>query len=50
MVILEYALFLLIMIIDLLVPFIIAIPYQWYSHSKMVMGLLGYKESPLNAI
>lgn len=46
----EYTSFLLIMIIDLLIPFIIAIPYKGYSHSKMVMSLLGCKKSPLNSI
>lgn len=36
-----------IMIIDLLIPFIIAIPYKGYSHSQTVMSVLGCKESPL---
>lgn len=39
--------FLFIMIIDLFIPFFIAIPYKGYSHSKMVMSILGCKNSPL---
>ncbi|WP_242852008.1 hypothetical protein [Clostridium botulinum] len=41
---------LIVMIIDLLIPFLIAIPYKGYSHSKMVMSILGCKASPLGEI
>ncbi len=36
-----------VMIIDLLIPFAIALPYKGYSHLKTVMSVLGCKESPL---
>lgn len=35
-----------VLILDLLVPFIIAIPYEGYSHKKTVMSILGCKENP----
>lgn len=43
-------LFLIIMIMDLIIPYFIAIPYKGYSHSKMVMSILGCKNSLLGTI
>lgn len=40
-------LILLVLIMDLLFPFLIAIPYKGYSHKKTVMSILGTKNSPL---
>lgn len=37
---------LLVLIFDLIIPFIIGIPYKGYSHKKTVMSILGCKESP----
>ncbi|WP_326907805.1 DUF998 domain-containing protein [Sedimentibacter sp. MB31-C6] len=36
-----------VMIVDLLIPFAIALPYKGYSHLKTVMSVLGCKASPL---
>lgn len=38
---------LIIMVVDLLIPFFIAIPYKGYSHTQTVMSVLGCKASPL---
>lgn len=38
------------MIVDLLIPFIIAIPYNGYSHTNQVMSVLGCKNSPWGII
>jgi len=38
------------MIMDLLIPFIIALPYKGYSHTKSVMSVLGCKQSPLSML
>lgn len=46
----KYELFLIILITDLIIPFIIAIPYKGYSHKKTVMSVLGCKKSPLGTI
>lgn len=37
----------IVLLMDLLFPFIIAIPYKGYSHKKTVMSMLGTKKSPL---
>lgn len=37
----------IVLLMDLLFPFIIAIPYKGYSHSKTVLSILGCKKSPL---
>lgn len=36
-----------VMIVDLLIPFVIALPYKGYSHLNTVMSVLGSKTSPL---
>lgn len=38
---------LIVMIVDLIIPFFIAIPYKNYSHTKMLMSVLGCRTSPL---
>lgn len=38
---------LIVMVVDLLIPFFIAIPYKNYSHTRMLMSVLGCKASPL---
>jgi hypothetical protein len=38
------------MIIDLLMPFAIALPYKGYNHLKTVMSVLGCKTSPLRLV
>lgn len=45
-----YKLLLINLIIDLIIPLLIAIPYKNYSHTKMVMSVLGCKKSPLAII
>ncbi|WP_053957177.1 DUF998 domain-containing protein [Inediibacterium massiliense] len=40
-------LILAVMLVDLLIPFFIAIPYKKYSHTQTVMSVLGCKASPL---
>ncbi|GKX31240.1 membrane protein [Vallitalea longa] len=42
--------FILVMLLDLLIPFLIAIPYKGYNHLSMVMSVLGCKKSPLHKI
>lgn len=37
----------IVLLMDLLFPFIIAIPYKGYSHSETVLSILGCKKSPL---
>lgn len=37
----------IVLLMDLLFPFIIAIPYKRYSHKKTVMSMLGTKKNPL---
>ncbi|WP_132247946.1 DUF998 domain-containing protein [Marinisporobacter balticus] len=39
-----------VMIVDLLIPFLIALPYKGYSHLKTVMSVLGCKASPWGMI
>lgn len=38
---------LIVLIADLLLPFLLAIPYKGYSHKNMAMSALGAKPSPL---
>ena len=39
-----------VLIMDLLIPFAIALPYKGYSHLKSVMSVLGCKASPLRFV
>ncbi|MDD4156629.1 MAG: DUF998 domain-containing protein [Candidatus Cloacimonetes bacterium] len=41
---------LIVMLIDLLIPFLIAIPYKTYNHTQTVMSVLGCKQSPLGTL
>jgi hypothetical membrane protein len=41
---------LVILFVDLLIPFFIAIPYKTYSHTQTVMSVLGCKVSPLGRL
>ncbi|ATD56178.1 DUF998 domain-containing protein [Clostridium chauvoei] len=43
-------LFLGVMVIDLVIPFVIAIPYKGYSHTNQVMSVLGCENSPWGII
>lgn len=43
-------LFLVVMVIDLILPFAVALPYKGYSHKNAVMSVLGCKKSPLKVI
>lgn len=38
---------LIVLAIDIVLPFLVAIPYKGYSHKTTVMSVLGAKESPL---
>lgn len=42
--------FIVVMLLDLLIPFAIAVPYKGYNHLSMVMSVLGCKKSPLHRI
>lgn len=39
-----------VMILDLLLPFFISIPYKGYSHRDMALSVLGNRKSPLHMI
>lgn len=41
---------LIVMLIDLLIPFLIAIPYKNYNYTQTVMSVLGCKQSPLGTL
>ncbi len=41
---------LVVMIMDIFMPFLIAIPYKEYSHTRMLISILGGKSSPLGRL
>ncbi len=41
-----FKIILFLMVVDLLIPFVIAIPYKGYKHTQMVMSVLGCEASP----
>lgn len=43
-----YILILIVLILDIILPFLLAIPYKGYNHKTTVMSVLGVKESPLH--
>lgn len=41
------AIILIVLVVDIIIPFLLALPYGGYSHKTMVMSVLGSKASPL---
>lgn len=41
---------LIVLVLDIIIPFLLAIPYKGYKHTTTVMSVLGAKESPLHLI
>lgn len=39
---------LIVLVLDIVLPFLLAIPYKGYSHKATVMSVIGAKESPLH--
>lgn len=39
-----------VLILDLIIPFFIAIPYHGYSHTRQVMSVLGCRQSPWHGV
>lgn len=41
---------LIVLVVDIVLPFLVAIPYKGYNHTTMVMSVLGAKTSPLRVL
>lgn len=41
---------LIVLVVDIALPFLVAIPYKGYNHTTMVMSVLGAKSSPMRVL